>query len=135
PLAVVSGAGDLATAWLGTLLHPQTVFSKLVGYVLDPDQKQPTTTVSQRLTEVLHDSARRVTQPHTVAVGIEMPAGKNRPAPPALAGVHVIAQAPASNRFDLRTEVMAADPNAAASRARARFIETVNAWRAGAPDL
>ena len=51
--SVVSAAGDLATAWLGTLIHPQTVFNKLVGYVLDPDQRQPTTTVSQRLTPAL----------------------------------------------------------------------------------
>jgi hypothetical protein len=134
-LAVVSAAGEVATAWLGTLLHPQTLFNKLVGYVLDPDQKQPTTTVSRRLTDIVEDFEKRLPQPHIAAVKVELPPGRRRATPPGLAGVEVVSQGPDSNRLHLRTEVMAADPSAAASRAHARFVETVNAWRAGAPDL
>jgi hypothetical protein len=135
PSAVVSAAGDLASAWLGTLLHPQTLFNKLVGFVLDPDQKQPTTTVSQRLTATVQDFATRVPKPHTAAVRIDLPPAKRRPMPPGLAGVEVVSQSLEANRIELRTEVMAADPNAAASRGRGRFLETVSAWRAGAPEL
>lgn len=135
PSAVVTAAGDLAAGWLGALLHPQTVFNKLVGFVLDPDQKQPTTTVSQRLTATILDFAARVPQSHTVAARIDLPPAKRRPLPPGLAGVEVVSQGPESNGLELRTTVMAADPNAAASRGRARFVDTVTAWRAGATDL
>lgn len=133
-LATCTAVGDLGAAWLGSFLHPRTVFNKLVGYVLDPDEKQPASPAIERLDDVIRDFDQRIPQRHAAVVMIQLPAGKRRP-PPALGGIQVIPVPGEVGRFQLRFEVDASDPGAAASQAGSRFADVLHAWRSSAPDL
>lgn len=130
---IVNLAAEIASLWISNLIHPQTIFKKLVGHVLDPESQQRDSTVQDRLKRVVEDFSSRVLQRHRVSVCIKLPRPWSPPEP-VIAGVQADLEQE-GKALALSTLVDATDPESAVWVGRALILRSLSTLRGRARDL